>query len=356
MSEPRVLFRTEVSTEAGFGHLSRSAALAQALDAEGWQIVWLLDRAAEVLCGGFDLPGQCCWIQNLDAESLAALEGADCIIFDGYGLTVAEIESLGRLARFRVRFDDAQMTEPCSLDWVIDPLADRHDIERYHALGVTEVTRGLNFLCLRAQESEPPLDCSMDSALFQQQGALLISFGGADALDLAGQLVEWWIECPLAMQIWPAEMPVHLMIGRAYSYLPTLRKRVAHLVRHHPDLVHRFKLDVGSSQLLRRIGLARAGMVCAGTTAFEFASQCVPALRLVVSHNQERCARMLKVLDGGQPIDVRDGPDWPRIWESACDLWRENRAGTGRAPVDGQGARRLAQLMTASLTEPEAHV
>jgi len=370
-AEPlRVLFRVDASTAIGAGHAMRCLALAQVMRESG-HAAWLLSRAmperiAEryassgvlrvqperlLACASEPVPADEGSIGSVDdaldtADAATALK-AHWVVADGYGLQLswqrelrAQLTHTGssgaRGTRLAVLDDEARAEE-----WAADLLLNQN-------LGVTParyggrsgnavVLAGAPYALLRAELRR---HLPVQRQQVPQATKVLVTMGGSDPENITTRCIEamgMLERRPLALRI---------VVGDANPH----GEQIAAALRALPSWVESHMIT-GVADMAPHFLWADLAVSAGGSTLWELAAFGVPALVLVLAENQQGGVQACEVAGTVESLGASDrltpAGMAARVNALLDDEARRRRmAEAGVQLVDGQGARRVLQVMT----------
>jgi len=331
-----VLFRADGGSSVGMGHLVRTHALTQCLQARGVTVRFLTrPGAGEAWLRAHRVAVDVLAADAGTREDAEIVKGTvserrtDVIVTDGYAFRTDYLASLVSIGIPIASIDDlAGWPFPSAL--VVNGGIGATRL-RYDVSPGTLVLQGPEFLLLRrpfrrrergTERVFPPVARS-----------LLACFGGADPLDWTALVLETWARLPVR----PA---LHLVVGPAYERLEALRAVATSLgaVVHH---------DLGAEELADAMTSADVAVASCGMVAGELLALGVPAILGVASEDQRRNADTLKALGAGHLVEPFAAGRLERaLTELLADP--EARAALSRAGADvvaGRGAERVADAI-----------
>lgn len=335
--EATALLRADGGGALGYGHLTRTAALAQALrDGEGVGVVALTgvhargnaDAAREFfearkipVC----IPSPGTREAEFIREAAHARKAAALVLDVRTPLAASEIDELRRAGIKIITIDDASerrlmadiavyppVPQVAALDWR------GHCGERL--VGPEWVLLAVEAARLAGTRASVPRD------------RLAISMGGSDPFALTlpvARACAAAIDAPIDVVIGPGVANADGVV-RALVGLPNVTVHVA------PD---------NAPEIFAR---ARAAVAAFGVTAYELAALGVPALYVALSEDHRRSAQGAEQLGFGEIGGMAQELDPQTLAAKAAALWRDDRrlaqmSDAGRATIDGKGAARLAR-------------
>jgi len=341
----RIAFRTDAAQAIGAGHLRRCLTLAEALRADGHDVLFVC-RAfekslnADVAAAGFpliELPPAAGSTNTEDArETCAALVGhgpIDVMVVDHYGLGATWETEVRRVAsRVAVIDDLADRAHAC--DVLIDVTPAQDAAVRYAGLvsdGAVKLL-GPRYALLRPEFR----------ALRGKTGArsgeiarVFVSFGGSDEQDRCGTAVG-----AIRAALGP-NTAIDVVLGRLAPHAGRLQG----LAETDPQL----SVHIDTPHVARLMAVADLAIGAAGTMSWERACLGLPALVAQIAENQSGPIQAL--VQAGCAIAVPGSAEMWSALESRLSFVSENpgllrlMGDAATSLVDGLGARRVARII-----------
>lgn len=359
----RFLFRTDADAQIGTGHLMRCLALAKALSASGAECIFLCriaglgSLAKRILAEGHTLlalpeadsahvdvgesahahwlPGG--WRSDAEAcrHALSGVSKSDWLIVDHYALDHRWQSTMRFVAHKLMVIDDlADRQHDCDLLLDQNLVDDRE--KRYLELVPNHCVRllGPRYALLRQEfeQNDSDLNTSQNPA---EQPRLLIMFGGTDAGNLTLRTVKALIRLRWIV-------PVDVVVGPLYMYLPELRAAMASL----PAALLHVSAD-NIAALMRGAGLAVGSP---GVASWERCACSLPTLAIAQADNQMMIGAALAETGAhwylGRTESVSDEMLDASLRMLLGNPWaRESLRRSARLICDGRGARRVAAVL-----------
>ncbi len=338
----KILIRADSSAVIGTGHVMRCIALAQALQDAGATPVFVMaassslaDRVASeriAVLRHDALPGS---LQ--DAELVlrwARKQHAQWVVLDGYHFD-AQYQRHLRQSGLRVLcVDDYSHLDAYDADLLLNQNLLADGATMYSGkTGSARLLLGPEFVLLRREFMRLR---EWRRTVRVRATNVLITLGGADALNMTCKVLEALARIPNALS-------VRVVVGSANQHVP-LVERAAQMSPHDVTLLH------GIRDMPQHMQWADIAVCAAGSTVWEILFLQLPVIVGVLAENQFGIAQVL----GQRGLAVNVG------WYTACGPMeltnhvqellsshavRTRLARDGRALVDGQGAQRVAELM-----------
>ena len=339
-------FRADGSAKTGAGHLMRCLTVArelQKLTEHPEQICFLCaDEASAELLRSKRMPVKVLGTdpENMEGElpTLERLSGDTKQVFlvDSYRVTDAYLRGLRRFGRVFLLDDMQRHAYP--VDGVINYnlFASAQKYRELYGDAVPQYL-GAPYVPVRQQFC----DASGSYTVAEQVTDLLITTGGGDKDNIAGEILRQLAECDLA----GCPVRYHLVVGR---FNPNREKLEQYASVHENVRLHCDVQDMAA--LMARCQLA---VTAGGTTIYELAVLGVPFVCFSYAENQEALTEWLGAqriagyagawhLDAGKTLD-RIGA-WCRNAQKDLGL-RKQCYERERGLIDGLGAARIAQIL-----------
>jgi UDP-2,4-diacetamido-2,4,6-trideoxy-beta-L-altropyranose hydrolase len=323
----------------GAGHVMRCLALAQSWHDQGDEVHWVtagtLGRLREQIAAeGAPVselhvhPGSAA---DADATArLAAAAGARWVVVDGYHFDT-DFRRRVRQAAPVLQIDDFARSGEGGADLVLDssPLVTPPEYSRSEP--GADLLLGVRYALLRREFRDrrtPPADTPPLAS------RLLVTLGGADAGNQAERVAR------AALRLGGLEVAV------VAGGLNPHRKSLDALAVESGG---RLAVSHAATDMARRMAEAHLAVAGAGITAVELACTGLPALLLILADNQRPNARWAERDGFGR--NLGEEPPADAVAASIAELIadpvaRQEMAAAGRRAVDGQGAERVAMLLS----------
>lgn len=318
---PRVVLLADAGHMIGVGHVVRSLSIGAELRRRGAEPLLLsrdLNSALVARATRLGVPhyGRLCPMDDQQLPSEVSEYEPDLIVRDSYSFSEGVVAGLDRLGVPSLVIDDnreAPLGQPTAL--LNQNLhATRSD---YSDLLGTRLMLGPRWCLIREEVRELAREVSSERDM-----SVLISTGGSDPLGVRGALAD----CIGGLGVRVVEAP-GLMVERDDS--------------------------VSYERLLAQSTVA---VIAAGTSLWEAACLGTPAIALVTAPNQEALAREGEKAGICRAVDIRGGLDKGAVRDVASKLLksgedRDSMMLAGRALIDGEGVRRVGDLLEQVLSE-----
>ena len=338
-----LLIRADASSVVGTGHVFRCLALAQAWQDRGGRVVFaaaelpasLRDRLESEQCGVEGIPAIAGSLEDAAITAqLARGLGATWVVLDGYHLGGAYRQRLRAEGHRVLLLDDDGSRGPYDVDAVLNQnLGARSGLYA----GVSSRTGLLvgSHLALLRREFRCPAVPRVEGRGLEMR--VLVSFGGADPVDLTGRVLRALTEVPVP------GVSARLLVGPANPRIHALEEAA---VRSGGQV----EVMPAVTDMSAQLAWADVALVGAGSTCWELCHRGVPALLVSLADNQRPIARAMTTAGAGRDLGwhaeltsstlrdaIREMVGQPEV--------RERMARAGRRAVDGCGAVRVATYL-----------
>lgn len=275
----RVYFRVNAGKQIGLGHLMRcqalAQALAQALDEQGVDCLFLVNPEAEPFCRSrhdwvgriqiiptdLEIQQEPAWIAAfLNARSTEAL------VLDGYQFSADYRAALKQNHIPLVLFDDNNDSGPLHGDMVINGASNAAALQYDLTAPQAELCLGAEYRILRQEFIVKP------EVSWSKRNSLTLVFGGSDVLGLTLNILR-------ELDKRQVTFPVRVMTGAAYSQHQQLNSLI-----HQSHLAIQHLADC--QQVADIFCHSRLVVSAAGGTQFELLACHTPSVLIAVAENQ----------------------------------------------------------------------
>ncbi|MFL6622353.1 MAG: UDP-2,4-diacetamido-2,4,6-trideoxy-beta-L-altropyranose hydrolase [Sulfurifustis sp.] len=330
----RILFRPDVSSGKGMGHLMRCLALGEELRRLRAEVEFLSDTNSTNATERIARAGFSVSQLQTDGESRFLREGAhaDWIVVDHYGLDRAW-ESMARGVAKRVMVIDDLADRPHDCDLLLDQNAHERPAERYRGLvpdrcealfGPKYALLGRSYIRYRSRVQRPA-----DGAELR----ILVSFGGSDPDNVTLKVLQ------ALARTRTKPYRIDVVVGKDYAYADTLRRYAS------PSGHISYYRDVADMAPF----VARADLVIGGggISAWERCALGRPAIVIALADNQRAIGEWLSgtgaVLYLGSAVDVSEAAIASGVESLLFDQARLHAMAAAAArQTDARGAQRVA--------------
>jgi spore coat polysaccharide biosynthesis predicted glycosyltransferase SpsG len=317
----RLFVRADGSRDVGFGHVMRSLAVAEIARERGTEVQYVMagdDVALELVARRrFSMvriaaPHNRAW--------LAALREGDRVLVDGYPFLTDGVTTAARAAGATVAVIDDHDGGTVEADVVVNPSA----VAPNRYLNAARVCSGPSYALIRA-EFVPHRDDGPKT----ETGTLLLTFGGSDAGDIAGNV----LDALDANGTYRAFNRTRLLAGPGAAD-PGPREWLE-VIRDPPDVA-------------ATLADADVAISAAGSTTWELLYLGVPCVLIEVAENQRLLASTAAATHGA--IALGEVPDAiARLGKAVQTLARPKvraeMSNAARNAVDGLGASRVVDAL-----------
>ncbi len=337
MDDPlRALFIPQSRPEMGLGHITRCAALAEAMrDALGAQTVFALG----------DAPGAQGLAAQLDIETItlpqlgirggfcsgaieAAGRGWDAVVVDCYDATEELFRELRDVAPRSICIDDLNALSSYVSDMLVNGNAYASELD-YHAGPDTALVIGPRYAVTRSEFREAR---ALPRASSSDRPGILVTMGGSDVDNLVLRAAR----CSDTLEI---DFDAVLGAGAGYRHLAELERFV--------DGRPRFRIEQTPPKMSKLMLRADIAVTAGGSTCYETACMGLPSIAVAVADNQRPLTSKLNEFGVLICIGAPDAVERKLAPEVAALLddpkRRTNMGRRGRELIDGWGALRIAR-------------
>ncbi len=340
-----ILIRCDGGREVGFGHVTRSLAVARALrDRQGYGVVFAMacDRNANerVASEGFPVEK---WSAGMHEEawldSLVHRHRPRGLFLDiRTGLSRSSVHKVKQNVPLTILLDDGSARRLEGDIVVYPPVQQVEDLDWIGFSGTKLV--GWEWIMLPGRSVRKPAGHRGDGAK-----KVLVTMGGSDPLDLT-----WEVACRLSSL--PFDVAPVFVIGPGFGQPELLEKRLRGLF---PDA----EILLQPSSLAQTFAGVDLAITMYGVTAQELAASGVPAVYVCLDEDHLYSARSLTDRGVGVTLGLADDIDWFNAADTIASLMSDGEelalmAKRGPRLIDGQGADRLAELVSRQLKKKVA--
>lgn len=338
-----IWIRADANKEIGTGHVMRCLSIASRMRQQGAEVKFLLadDSAAlllqdgrqeyEVLHTAYDrMEEELPLLQKLAARQKPSL----CLI-DSYFVTPRYLEQMGCLCKTAYLDDVFRFSYPVDVLINYNVYGDLLPYRENPGKESTEFLLGTAYVPLRQE-----FCIKRTTAVREIPQNVLITTGGSDKYNLAGQILEKVLACSRL-----PDLQYHVVSGAFNIHLKELQR----LAKQHPQ-VHIHQNVTRMRELMENCDIA---VTAGGSTMYELCATGIPIICFSFVDNQQRIvdtfAEKGLVCHAGDYGRDRDGlPE--NIVCHLCRLaknagMREVYARRGQELVDGRGAERIACIL-----------
>ena len=341
----KLLFRLDAGHNLGIGNLHRSLSLAVALGKLGAQGIFLtnannasskLIRAFNFYHHSLDLPQSWDTEDAIQTIRVSTMHDCDAIILDSHEVSSEYVDEL-RSAGFFVIMRDDLAASPFTCQMVINGNAGAKTLPYTSKSEDTSFLLGLKYMVLGQDFWDLPV--YREWCVVKK---VLLTLGGGDQHRLMPGLIGMLDKCP-------GDFSIIGVIGPYFENTEEINS--AARAAHRP-----VKLVRSPRSLCTFMQNSDLAISAGGQTLYELARSGCPTIATQVASNQKYQLQALGQTGFLQGfIDAGDKDFWDIIRESATRLLsdpatRQQLGSTGKQLVDGQGAQRVSEAITQSLT------
>ena len=329
---PRFAFLTHGGPAIGMGHVGRSLSLARALAAADAREVFLLGREIRVTdaveAAGFDAVETDWESAGAATRDLVAALHPEVLVVDSYAVSGELFDLLRPVVGRLVAIDDVA-DRPLPVHTVVNGGAGAEQLEYRGALPDTTYLLGPRYALL-----DPAYGAAPTRKTRRSVERVLVTVGGSSH---AGAL-----QAVLRAALSLDAAAVDVVLG------PFAADEMSEALEDSRVVVHR-----GVSVLRPLMLAADLAVSGAGMTLLELAATATPTVFLTLASNQEPNASAFERAGAALPAGSPSGPDFGaavvlNLKRLAGDpALRESLGANARKLVDGLGAQRVAQALTA---------
>ena len=338
MTSQRALLRADASVRVGTGHVQRCLTLAGALRSRGWTTVLAGRYPGELAALAVRSGHQAIEIpEGLAGEaepgwlrSRHLLDDVSLLVTDGYELTATWHRAVGRPRPVMLAIDDLAR-EPLEVDIVLNQNLGA-DADRYRGLIPARATvlAGPRYSLVRPEFPAARHGLAPRSG---QVTRILVFLSGADEHDVTRRA---------AAAALVAGVPVDIVVGAAYPFLPGLRAWAA----DHPLI----EIHSNTTRMAHLMAAADLAIGAPSSTSWERCTLGLPAVLLTLADNQVEVAGMLADAGAAVSLGWHTEVTVERLEAAVADLLHDPervRAMSHAAAgiTDGLGADRVATAL-----------
>jgi len=329
---PRFAFLTHGGSAIGLGHVGRCLSLARALAAADARVVFLLGREIRVTdaveAAGFDVVETDWESAGRAARDLVAALHPEVLVVDSYAISGELFDSLRLVVGRLVAIDDVA-DRPLPVHTVVNGGAGAEQLEYRGALPDTTYLLGPRYALL-----DPAYGTAPTRETRRSVERVLVTVGGGSH----GGALQTVVRAALSLDA----AAVDVVLG------PFANEDMSEALDDSRVVVHRGVSALRPLMLAADVAISGAGM-----TLLEMAATATPTVFLTLAPNQEPNAWAFERAGAALPAGSPGAPDFAaavalNLKRLAGDpVLRESLGASARRLVDGQGAQRVAQALTA---------
>jgi UDP-2,4-diacetamido-2,4,6-trideoxy-beta-L-altropyranose hydrolase len=343
-----LLLRTDASIAIGTGHVMRCLALAQAWQDTGGRAIFAMAGTTPTVSER--LRSESCEVRVTSTEAgaledsrqtaaLAREQRAEWVVVDGYQFG-ADYQQVLKSAGLKVLFmDDYGHSEHYSCDLVVNPNVSAGEALYPSREPYTRLLLGTRY-CMLRREFNVWRQWQREVPRVARQ--VLVTMGGSDPENVTGRVLEALSSDKNGSRFEDLETTV--VIGGSNPHFESLERRAA---RGGGKVTVRRD----TTQMAQLMSAADVAISAAGSTCWELCLLGLPSLLVDVAANQTALAQELDRrgcaihLGSSRDVSVETIADQLESLIRSEDV-RRSLSRTSRALVDGNGARRVASIVS----------
>lgn len=339
--------RADASAATGTGHMMRVLALVQAWLDRGGRARWLVATAPDLLVAQIEREGVA--IDRLRVPS-GSVEDASVFrrtlnrgpsalaVVDGAAFGDRYLETIRDVGRRVLLIDDMAQLPAYPVGYVLNQNA-HADRAEYPAGSSCRFLLGTRYVLLRREFVPDPPPRTIPATARH----VLVTFGGADPTGMTTRTIRALQRLPAALR---SGVSVRIIVGAANVDGHRLEAQVA-----APDLGFQASLERGVTDMAAQMAWADLAITSGGSAVWELARMGCPALVVeTVPAEKKLVAGLARIGVFGHLGPASDLDGQAMAHEIAAEIrdfgWRTEMAALGMRLVDGQGARRVLEVMT----------
>jgi UDP-2,4-diacetamido-2,4,6-trideoxy-beta-L-altropyranose hydrolase len=337
-----LLIRADADVAMGTGHVMRCLALGQAWQDAGGRVVFSFAEAtdsvrARIASEGMDTVAVEAKAASADdarsTRELARRNGADWVVLDGYHFDAGYRDELRSDGQKLLFLDDEGIETRCSAEVILnqnsDAVEEMYPCREEHTkslLGTQYALLRREFLVWRAWKKE----------IASSANQLLVTMGGSDPDNLTAVVIQ------VLSGITIDGLHATVIAGGSNPHFESLR--------HAASNSSAVRLQASASNMPELMAHADLAIIAGGGTLWELLYMSCPVMSFSRNPVQSRILKDLHdrgaVHHLGDPRQVRPANLARTITELAASSERRGAmAKAGRWEVDGEGARRVCEIM-----------
>ena len=332
-----VVFRLDGGEAIGTGHVMRCLALAKGIDAAKITFICSADSKSlekVIIAGGAEI--KYITDSHSDAEDtikiIDQLEKPDWLIVDHYSLEAIWESKVRPFVNNIMVIDDlANRTHDC--DILLDQNYYADAKQRYDNLLKNNCTQllGPSYALLR-EEFSNATKCTIK----EEVKNILISFGGSDADDFTGKI----------LNLLAAEEYKNISINVVMGAASTHKEAIEQISKQHENINFHCQIDYMAKLMSEADVFIGAG----GSTSWERLALGLPAIIIAIADNQIELCENLAKANLIEYIGTSDDFT-PELFKEilakiSMDFkWRQLASGNGKKIVDGRGVKKVAAYL-----------
>lgn len=350
----RLFIRADSNGSIGIGHIMRCLALAQEWQYTGGEVTFIshcesVALRQRIIEEGFDFaniknphpdPSDLQETISLVSTRLNLAHGGNScartwLVIDGYHFSSDYQEGIRDAGIRLLVIDDMNHLPSYHADVLVNQNLHAQDLD-YKCDEDTVLLLGNHYVLLR-KEFLKHKNRTLRRSISGYAKNIMVTFGGGDSNNLTLKTIQ------AVKLIGDCDIKVKVIVGPANQNIWDIKKQPVALP---PTCDMLFDVD-NMPELMTWADMAISG---GGSTCWELAYMGVPNIVIVLAENQRRISEALH--DAGISINLGWHSDVTNtdIMQSACKMiqnpnLRKEMSGTGEITVDGEGSRRVVELM-----------
>jgi UDP-2,4-diacetamido-2,4,6-trideoxy-beta-L-altropyranose hydrolase len=343
-----LLLRTDASIATGTGHVMRCLALAHAWQDMGGRAIFAMAETTPSVAER--LRSELCEVRVISTEAgaqedsrqtaaLAREQHAEWVVVDGYQFG-AEYQQVLKSAGLKVLFmDDYGHSERYSSDLVVNANVCAGAALYQNREPYTRLLLGTRY-CMLRREFNVWRQWQRDVSRVARQ--VLVTMGGSDPENVTGRVLEALSSDKNGCRFEDLETTV--VIGGSNPHFESLEPRAAHAGG-------KVTVRRDTTQMAQLMSAADVAISAAGSTCWELCLLALPSLLVDVAANQTALAQELDRrgcaihLGNSRDVSVETITDQLERLIRSQEV-RQSLSRASRALVDGNGARRVASIVS----------
>jgi len=335
-----VCFRVDGDSQIGLGHLMRCLALAQALEQQQIQCLFLIKGETADFCksrhdwvGHYKLlPDKITFEQENHWLRLQLQQlNPWALVLDGYQFNANYRAGLKQCPVPLVVFDDNNNSGQLYADMVLNASSNANSLGYEKTAAKALLCLGDHYRILRQEFIQRSL------VEWKQRNSLTLIFGGSDVLGLTLPLLQ-------ALEQRQIDFPIRVITGAAYQESKELRKFIQQsclTIQHLPDC----------QQVAEVFSYSKFVVSAAGGSQFELLACETPSILVVVAANQLNATQEAAKQGWCSYIDFTSEKKIAELADSICILWQDDNSlkymhQKAKHLVDLGGADRVVQAIS----------
>jgi UDP-2,4-diacetamido-2,4,6-trideoxy-beta-L-altropyranose hydrolase len=340
-----LILRADASTASGTGHMMRVLALAQAWRDQGGRGRWLAATGPDDLLARIEREE----IAIHRLSTTAGDEDAECVrdallrdpsaigVLDGEAFDSEYLDVLTGVAQRVLLIDDMAERARYPVGFVLNQNA-HADRAEYPADSASRFLLGLRYVLLRREFATSPPARTIPAIARH----LLVTFGGADPTRMTSRTVRALRRLPAALR---KGLIVRVIVGAANPNGSVIAAMIS-----DPDIGIRIEVNRSVTDMPSHMAWADLAITSGGSTVWELAKTGCPSIVIETTPVEQLLASGL----ARARLFARLGPEARLDEQTLADeiaarvedvAWRTEMSALGMRLVDGDGARRVVEVL-----------